>query len=41
LGGDITIDTFDGKVKLNVPAGDSKWNQKTEGKGFPVYKRSI
>jgi curved DNA-binding protein len=21
LGGDITIDTFDGKVKLNVPAG--------------------
>jgi DnaJ-class molecular chaperone len=38
LGGDITIDTFDGKVKLNVP-GDSKWNQSKTGKGFPVYKK--
>jgi curved DNA-binding protein len=39
LGGDITIDTFDGKVKLNVPVG-LKWNKsKTEGKGFLFIKK--
>jgi curved DNA-binding protein len=38
LGGDITIDTFDGKVKLNVPVG-LKMEPKLKGKGFPVYKK--
>jgi curved DNA-binding protein len=40
LGGDITIDTFDGKVKLNVPAGTQNGTKsKTEGKGFLFIKR--
>jgi curved DNA-binding protein len=40
LGGDITIDTFDGKVKLNVPAGTQNGTKvKLKGKGFPVYKK--
>jgi curved DNA-binding protein len=39
LGGDITIDTFDGKVKLNVPAGTQNGTKvKLKGKGF-VYKK--
>jgi len=41
LGGEVTVDTLDGKVKLKVPAGtqsDSKIRLK--GKGFPVYKKS-
>jgi curved DNA-binding protein len=39
LGGDITIDTFDGKVKLNVPAGTQNGTKsKTEGKGFLFIK---
>ncbi|RZS99681.1 DnaJ C-terminal domain-containing protein [Aquimarina brevivitae] len=40
LGGDITIDTLSGKVKLAVKPGtqnDSK--VKLKGKGFPVYKK--
>ncbi|RMA58795.1 DnaJ C-terminal domain-containing protein [Ulvibacter antarcticus] len=40
LGGDIMVDTFDGKVKLKVKPGtqtDSK--VKLKGKGFPVYKK--
>ncbi len=41
LGGEITVDTFDGKVKLKVkpetPAGSKI---KLKGKGFPVYKKS-
>jgi len=39
LGGEIFVDTLDGKVKINVPAGtqnDAK--VKLKGKGFPVYK---
>jgi curved DNA-binding protein len=40
LGGDITIDTFDGKVKLNVPAGTQNGTKvKLKGKGFPIYKK--
>lgn len=40
LGGDITIDTFDGKVKLPVKAETQNGTKvKLKGKGFPVYKR--
>ncbi len=40
LGGDITIDTFDGKVKLPVKAEtQNETKVKLKGKGFPVYKR--
>ncbi|PXY40425.1 molecular chaperone DnaJ [Flavobacterium cheongpyeongense] len=39
LGGEITINTFDTKVKLNVPAGTQTGTRvKLKGKGFPVYK---
>jgi len=40
LGGEITVDTFDGKVKLKIApetANDTK--VKLKGKGFPVYKK--
>jgi curved DNA-binding protein len=40
LGGEITVDTFDGKVKLNVvPGTQSGTKVKLKGKGFPVYKK--
>ncbi|TDE01428.1 DnaJ C-terminal domain-containing protein [Flavobacterium hiemivividum] len=40
LGGEITVDTFDGKVKLKVPAGTQNGTKvKLKGKGFPVYKK--
>jgi curved DNA-binding protein len=40
LGGDIMIDTFDGKVKLKVaPGTQSGTKVKLKGKGFPVYKK--
>jgi len=40
LGGDITIPTFDSKVKLKVKAGtNTDTKVKLKGKGFPVYKR--
>ncbi len=40
LGGDITVDTFDGKVKLNVkPETQNGTKVKLKGKGFPVYKK--
>ncbi|MEO7175316.1 MAG: J domain-containing protein [Saprospiraceae bacterium] len=39
LGGDITTDTFDGKVKLKVlPGTQNDTKVKLKGKGFPVYK---
>ena len=39
LGGETTIDTFDGKVKLKVPPGTQSGTKvKLKGKGFPVYK---
>jgi curved DNA-binding protein len=38
LGGDITIDTFDGKVKLNVPAGTQNGTKVKLGKDS-VYKK--
>ena len=40
LGGEITFETFDGKVKLKVPPETQNGTKvKLQGKGFPVYKR--
>ena len=40
LGGEITINTFKGKVKLIVkPETQSGTKVKLKGKGFPVYKK--
>jgi curved DNA-binding protein len=39
LGGEITVDTFDSKVKLKVKAETRNLSKvKLTGKGFPVYK---
>lgn len=39
LGGDITVDTFDGKVKLTIqPETKNETKVKLKGKGFPKYK---
>lgn len=39
LGGEITADTFDGKVKLKIaPGTQSDTKVKLKGKGFPIYK---
>lgn len=41
LGGETTIDTLDGKVKLKVaPETQSGTKVKLKGKGFPVYKQA-
>lgn len=40
LGGEIMIDTLDGKVKLPVKAGTQNNSKvRLKGKGFPVYKK--
>lgn len=40
LGGEIVVDTFDGKVKLKIAEGThSTTKVKLKGKGFPVYKK--
>jgi curved DNA-binding protein len=40
LGGEITVDTFDGKVKLIVkPETENGTKVKLKGKGFPKYKK--
>lgn len=40
LGGDVTIDTLGGKVRLKVPAGTQNDTKiRLKGKGFPVYKK--
>lgn len=40
LGGDITIETLNGKVKLKVaPETQNGTKVKLKGKGFPVYKK--
>jgi curved DNA-binding protein len=40
LGGEITVDTLDGKVKLKVkPETQNGSKIKLKGKGFPVYKK--
>lgn len=39
LGGEITIDTFNGKVKLNIkPETQNRTKVKLKGKGFPKYR---
>ena len=40
LGGNITVDTFDGKVQLKVkPETQNGTKVKLKGKGFPIYKK--
>jgi curved DNA-binding protein len=40
LGGELTVDTFDGKAKLKVkPLTRNNTRVKLKGKGFPVYKK--
>jgi len=40
LGGEVVIDTFDGKVKLKIKPETKNLTQvKLKGKGFPVYKK--
>ncbi|MCW3077033.1 MAG: cbpA [Bacteroidetes bacterium] len=40
LGGEVMVETFDGKVKLNVPPETQNGTKiKLKGKGFPVYKQ--
>ncbi|WP_194850470.1 DnaJ C-terminal domain-containing protein [Nonlabens antarcticus] len=40
LGGEITVDTFDGQVKLKIKPGiENESKVKLKGKGFPVYKK--
>lgn len=40
LGGQITVDTFDGKAKLTVkPQTATETRVRLSGKGFPVYKK--
>jgi len=41
LGGVITVNTFDGKVKLKIkPETSNGTKVKLKGKGFPVYKKN-
>ena len=40
LGGEVTIETLDGKIKLNVkPETQNETKVRLKGKGFPVYKK--
>ncbi|MDB5022452.1 MAG: hypothetical protein JWP78_207 [Mucilaginibacter sp.] len=40
LGGELTVDTLNGKVKLKVSPGTQNGTKvKLKGKGFPVYKK--
>lgn len=40
LGGDMMVDTFDGKVKLKIaPETPNGSKVKLKGKGFPKYKK--
>lgn len=40
LGGDLTVDTFEGKVRLKVkPLTQNATRVKLKGKGFPIYKK--
>ncbi len=40
LGGEMTIDTLDGKIKLNVkPETQNETKIRLKGKGFPLYKK--
>ena len=41
LGGEVTIDTFGGKIKLKVkPETQNGTKTRLKGKGFPVYKKT-
>ncbi len=41
LGGEIIVDTFDNKVKLNIAEGTQNGTKvRLKGKGFPVYKKA-
>ncbi|MFC4209606.1 DnaJ C-terminal domain-containing protein [Pedobacter lithocola] len=40
LGGEAIVETLNGKVKLNIPAGTQPdTNLRLKGKGYPVYKK--
>ncbi|WP_025764779.1 DnaJ C-terminal domain-containing protein [Dyadobacter tibetensis] len=40
LGGELLVDTFDGKVKLQIkPLTQNGTKVKLKGKGFPIYKK--
>ncbi|WP_316789308.1 J domain-containing protein [Pedobacter frigoris] len=40
LGGEVTVDTFDSKVKLKIAPGTQNGTKvRLKGKGFPVYKK--
>ena len=40
LGGEVNVNTFDGKVKVKVPSETQTGTKvKLKGKGFPVYKK--
>jgi curved DNA-binding protein len=40
LGGEITLDSFQGKVKLKVPPETQNGTRiRLKGKGFPVYRQ--
>lgn len=40
LGGEITVDTLDGKIKLKIkPETQNNTRTRVKGKGFPVYKK--
>ena len=40
LGGEVTIETFDGEVKISVkPETQNNTKVRLKGKGFPVYKK--
>ncbi|MGZ3846721.1 MAG: DnaJ C-terminal domain-containing protein [Flavisolibacter sp.] len=40
LGGETTVDTMSGKLKLKVPPGtQNETRTRVKGKGFPVYKK--
>lgn len=40
LGGEETVDTFDGKVKLKIAEGTQNGTKvRLKGKGFPIYKK--
>ena len=40
LGGEMVVDSFEGKVKLKIaPETQNGTQVKLKGKGFPVYKK--
>ena len=40
LGGEVMVNTLDGKVKLKVNPGTQNGTKvRLKGKGFPIYKR--